>query len=369
MLEELSIETEPPSSEEPPGNKWNNWKWQFRNRLTSVNEIIKLIGPNEHISKIACQKFPVAITPYYFSLIKKYDPSDPIFKMSMPQAEELLEVMYEDPLCENDSSPTKCLIHRYNDRSLVVSTTICAMYCRYCTRKRTVGINEHSLDTDELIDIVTYLKNHPEISDVIISGGDPFTLETCKLEKIIRSIRSVDTVDIIRIGTKTPVVLPQRIDEDLVAMLKKYQPIFVNTHFNHPVEITSESKEACAKLIDSGIPVGNQSVLLKGVNDNKLVQEDLCRQLIKMRVRPYYLFQCDLVNGVEHFRTRISRGIEIMDHLRGRLSGIAIPQYVVDSPGGKGKIPILPNYLISQSPEKTILRNYKGELVEYPEPQ
>lgn len=367
-----SIETvesvEPPSSSEEPPGKWDDWKWQFKNRITSLEEIQKLIGPNEHISQLAANKFPIAITPYYFSLIKSYNDTDPIFKMCMPQDQELIETMYCDPLCEDAMSPIKCLVHRYSDRALLVSTTTCAMYCRYCTRKRTVGIKEHSLTTDELIDIINYLKQHPEVSDVIVSGGDPFTLETSKLERIIKSIRSVETVDIIRIGTKTPVVMPQRITDELVVMLKKYQPIFVNTHFNHPNEVTKEASEACQKLVDGGIPVGNQSVLLKGVNDNKLIQEALCRKLIKIRVRPYYLFQCDLVNGVEHFRTRISRGIEIMDHLRGRLSGLAIPQYVVDSPGGKGKIPILPNYLISQSPEKTILRNYKGELVEYPEP-
>lgn len=373
MESKETVETvEPPStsaSEEPPGKEWNNWRWQFKNRITSVEEIEKIIGPNEHISQLASKKFPVAITPYYFSLIKKFDNSDPIFKMCMPQNEELIETMYVDPLCEDSMSPTKCLVHRYSDRALLVSTTTCAMYCRYCTRKRSVGVKEHCLTTDELIDVIKYLKNHPEISDVIVSGGDPLTLETSKLERIIKSIRSVPTVDIIRIGTKTPVVMPQRITNELITMLKKYSPIFVNTHFNVPNEITKEASEACQKLVDNGIPVGNQSVLLKGINDNKFIQEELCRKLIKLRVRPYYLFQCDLVNGVEHFRTRISKGIEIMDHLRGRLSGLAIPQYVVDSPGGKGKIPILPNYLISQSPEKTVLRNYNGELVEYPEPK
>jgi lysine 2,3-aminomutase len=354
---------EPPSSEEPPG--WHDWKWQFKNRIKSVEKITKLIGRN--VSSIAANKFPMAITPYYFSLIKTFNETDPIFKMCVPQNKELIEIMCEDPLCEELTTPTKCLVHRYDDRALLISTTTCATNCRYCTRKRTVGIKKHVLTAKELKDVVAYLTSHPEVSDVIISGGDPFTLETRRLEKIIQAIRNIETVDIIRIGTKVPVVMPQRITDELVAMLKRYHPIFVNTHFNHPNEITKESSEACQKLVDNGIPVNNQSVLLKGVNDNKYVQEDLCRKLLKMRVRSYYLFQCDLVNGVEHFRTKISRGIEIMDYLRGRLSGLAIPQYVVDSPGGKGKIPILPNYMLSQSPEKVILRNYKGEIVEYPE--
>ena len=243
------------------------------------------------------------------------------------------------------------------------------MYCRYCTRKRSIGSTDHAIKDIELKAIVEYLRAHPEIKDVIISGGDPLTFETNRLERIVQSIRSVESVDIIRIGTKVPVVLPQRITEELVKMLKQYHPLFINTHFNHPVEITSQAKAACEMLVDNGIPVGNQSVLLRGVNDDKFIYEDLCRQLIRMRVRPYYLFQCDLVNGVEHFRTRVAKGIEIMEHLRGRLSGIAIPQYVIDSPGGMGKIPISPQYLISQTPEKVILRNFEGKIVEYPEPQ
>jgi len=369
--------TEPPgSSNEPPNRQfinctkqeWGNWKWQFKNRLKSIDDLLKVTGKIGNISILASEKFPVAITPYYFSLIREFDNSDPIFRMSMPQSEELEDNGVADPLCEDSMSPTGCLIHRYKDRALLISTTTCAMYCRYCTRKRTVGVKEHVIQSDELNRIVNYLKEHSEVSDVIVSGGDPFTLETNKLEKIISTIREVSSVQTIRIGTKIPVVMPQRVTSELVNMLKNYHPIFINSHFNHPNEITPESEEACRKLADGGFPLGNQSVLLKGVNDNKLIQETLCRRLIRMRVRPYYLFQADLVNGTEHFRTRISRGIEIMDHLRGRLSGIAIPQYVVDSPGGKGKIPILPNYMISQSPEKTILRNYRGELVEYPEP-
>ena len=369
------LAAEPPStveasSEEPPGKRrWDDWHWQLKNRITNVEEIKKLSGHALAISEKASEKFPVSITPYYFGLIKKFDISDPVFRMSVPQDAELAEVMSSDPLCEDQMMPVKNLVHRYRDRVLVVSTSFCSMYCRYCTRKRSVGSSDHVLNDFELNNIVVYLKEHPEVKDVIISGGDPFTFETERLERIIRAIRSVETVDVIRIGTKTPVVLPQRITSELVGMLKKYHPILVNTHFNHPVEVTERAKQACEMLVDNGIPVGNQSVLLRGVNDDKIVYEELCRKLIRMRVRPYYLFQCDLVNGVEHFRTRVAKGIEIMEHLRGRLSGIAIPQYVIDSPGGMGKIPILPTYLISQTPDKVILRNFEGKLVEYPEPK
>ena len=345
---------EEPPSEEPPG-----WRWQLRNKITEV--------PNG--SEKAAKKFPVSITPYYYSLIEKFDFSDPIFCMVAPQSEELAEVMFTDPLDEDGMSPVPGLVHRYPDRALIISTTFCSVYCRYCTRKRTVGVNDHIISKRQLDGIVAYLKAYPQITDVIISGGDPLTFDTKKLEEILKAVREVESVQIIRIGTKVPVVLPQRIDKELTDMISKYHPVFINTHFNHPREITKESRKACEMLVNAGIPVGNQSVLLKGINDDKFVYEELCRKLIQMRVRPYYLFQCDLVNGVEHFRTRVARGIEIMEHLRGRLSGIAIPQYVIDAPGGKGKIPILPNYLISQTPEKVILRNYQGEIVEYPEPK
>lgn len=359
-------EDEPPSSFRNVSEKnWKSWKWQFRNRLTSIDDIRGITG--QEISSKVFLKFPMAITPYYFSLIKKYDYSDPIFSMCVPNDLELNESMFSDPLCEEKTMPVKNLVHRYKDRALMILTTICSNYCRYCVRKRSVGDEEGFLSEENFEEMIGYLKNHPEIKDVILSGGDPFTLCTSKLVEIVERVRSVKSVDIIRIGTKTPVVLPQRINLELVSLLKKFHPIFINTHFNHPNEITIESREACEKLADNGFVVGNQSVLLKDINDNKFVYEKLCRELIKMRVRPYYLFQCDIVKGVEHFRTKVSRGMEIMDHLRGRLSGLAIPQFVIDSPGGFGKIPILPNYIISQSPEKITLRNYEGKIVDYPE--
>lgn len=336
---------------------WNNWKWQFANRLTSADVA------NENVSL----KFPVAITPYYFSLIKDYSLDDPIFSMCMPNPRELSEIMHNDPLGEDQMMPVKNLVHRYKDRALIITTTLCSMYCRYCTRKRTVGSKDHILTKDNLQEIVNYLQLHPEITDVIISGGDPFVFPDEKIEQIIREVRSVPSVQVIRIGTKTPVVMPMRITKQLARMLAKYHPIYVNTHFNHPNEITPESMKACETLVNHGIIVSNQSVLLKGVNDNKYVFEKLCRELFSHRIRPYYLFQCDLVNGVEHFRTKVAQGIEIMEHLRGRLSGMAIPQFIVDSPNGLGKIPVSPNYVLYQTPEKFVLRNYEGKLVEYPE--
>lgn len=358
---------EPPSCsglgffEQVSSEQWSDWKWQFANRLTSKS-LAKIIGEAP-----AAQKFPVATTPYYFSLIKKYDDSDPIYRMSMPHEQELIEVMKSDPLCEDDMMPVKNLVHRYKDRALVLLTSCCSMYCRYCTRKRAVGIKDYALSRENLEEIIKYLTEHPSIHDVILSGGDPFVMTTKGLESVIRAIRSVESVQIIRIGTKTPVVMPQRITDELVEMIQQYHPIYVNTHFNHPNEITKESRVACEKMVNHGIPVNNQSVLLRGVNDDKYVYEQLCRDLVKMRVRPYYLFQCDIVNGVEHFRTKVSKGIEIMEHLRGRLSGLAIPQFVIDSPGGYGKIPLLPNYVLYQTPEKIVLRNFEGKLVEYPE--
>jgi lysine 2,3-aminomutase len=249
-----------------------------------------------------------------------------------------------------------------------MATTMCSMYCRHCTRKRVAGYQESTISVAQLNDIAAYLRAHPEIKDVVISGGDPLTMPSVVLDRILSAVRSVPSVDIIRIGTRVPVVLPQRIANELTQTLAKYHPIWINTHFNHPNEITPEAQAACAKLANAGIPLGNQSVLLRGVNDSPQLMEELCRALVRMRVRPYYLFQCDLVRGVEHFRTPISRGIEIMEYLRGRLSGLAIPTYVVDTPHGGGKIPVLPNYVVSMSPTHTVLRNYEGMLVNYPEP-
>ena len=316
------------------------------------------------------KKYPLAITPYYLSLIRRPDVSDPVFAMSVPQISELLNPSFlsDDPLEEHQDMPVPGLVHRYPDRALVIVTTTCSSYCRHCTRKRVAGTREVAISPRRLEQVVAYLAAHPEITDVIISGGDPLTLTDEMLDDVLSSIRAVPSVEILRIGTRIPVVMPMRITESLVEILKRHHPLYVNTHFNHPSELTPSARRACTMLVDAGIPMGNQTVLLKGINDSPVVIEQLCRALIRSRVRPYYLFQCDLVRGVEHFRTPLSRGIEIMEYLRGRLSGLAIPSFVVDAPHGGGKIPLLPNYIVSTSPTHTVLRNFEGLLVAYPEP-
>ncbi len=352
--------------------KWNDWQWQIRNRIRRIDQLggyISSITSQAELEKVV-EKYPMAITPYYASLIERPDLSDPIYRMSVPNIQELYDPMClsEDPLEEHCDMPVPGLVHRYRDRALLIATTMCSMYCRHCTRKRIAGMRENSISPRRLRQVVEYLNMHPEISDVIVSGGDPLTMSDNAIESVLIALRSVPTVQVIRIGTRTPVVLPMRITDELVNMLKKYHPLWINTHFNHPKELTDDAMRACAKLADAGIPLGNQTVLLKGVNDDPMVIEKLCRGLIQTRVRPYYLYQCDLVRGVEHLRTSLRKGIEIMEYLRGRVSGIAIPTFVVDAPHGGGKIPVLPNYIISMSPTHTVLRNYEGLMVNYPEP-
>ncbi len=353
-------------------NNWNDWKWQIKHRIRTLEQLISYLPSlrNNHELSRVIQKYPMAITPYYASLIQQADSTDPILKMCVPQPEELFSpsCLSEDPLEENEDMPVPGFVHRYPDRALLIATSTCASYCRHCTRKRMAGTRECSISSRRLQQVTDYLLAHPEICDVIISGGDPLTMPTESLEAILSSLRSVKSVQIIRIGTRVPVVLPMRITDELVSMLRKYHPLWVNTHFNHPRELTSEAMTACGKLADAGIPLGNQTVLLRGVNDSAQIIEHLCRGLVNMRVRPYYLYQCDLVQGVEHFRTPLSRGIEIIEYMRGRVSGIAIPTFVVDAPHGGGKIPVMPTYVVSMSPTHTVLRNYEGLIVNYPEP-
>jgi len=357
---------------EAPAADWHDWRWQMRARIRTVEQLLERFPRLPHPDGVreALNRFQMAITPYYASLIEKLDASDPIFRMAVPQVQELINPAFleADPLGEEQHSPVPGLIHRYPDRALLITTSVCAMYCRHCTRKRVTGECESQLDAAHIPAMVGYLQAHPEIHDVIVSGGDPLTLATPTLERILAAIRSVDTIEVIRIGTRTPVTLPMRITDELTEMLRKYHPVWINTHFNHPRELTREAVAACARLANAGIPLGNQCVLLRGVNDDVRVMEALCRGLVKARVRPYYLFQCDLVPGVEHFRTPISKGIEIMEYLRGRVSGLAIPTYVVDTPGGGGKIPVAPTYMVSQSPTHTVFRNFEGMLMSYPEP-
>jgi len=371
-LAERSLAASPKLLEYIGESQWNDWRWQMKYRIRSVAQLqdyLPSLRMQRGLRDVA-EKFPLAITPYYASLIQSPDSSDPIFQMCVPQTQELLnpEFLSDDPLEEGEDMPVPGLVHRYADRALLIATTTCSTYCRHCTRKRVAGTREVTISARRLRQVVGYLTAHPEISDVIVSGGDPLTMATDALERVLMALREAPTVDIIRIGTRTPVAMPQRITEELVQMLRKYHPIWINTHFNHPRELTPEAAAACGRLVDAGIPLGNQSVLLRGVNDNPQTIEQLCRGLVRARVRPYYLFQCDLVRGVEHFRTPLSRGIEIMEYLRGRLSGLAIPSFVVDAPHGGGKIPLLPNYIVSMSPTHTVLRNFEGMLITYPEP-
>jgi len=353
--------------------QWHDWRWQMRNRIRNVDGLRRHFRMQDVPAGLeAAEKtFAMAITPYYASLMRRFDETDPVYLQSVPHGSELLApgLLFDDPLEEDHDMAVPGLVHRYPDRALLIATSTCAMYCRHCTRKRVAGARETTIGASGLKRIVKYLSDHPEIHDVIVSGGDPLTMDTAALERVLAAVRSVPSVDVIRIGTRTPVTMPMRITDELVAMLKNYQPLWINTHFNHPQEFSPLAAAALARLADGGIPLGNQSVLLRGINDDPKVIEELCRGLVKMRVRPYYLYQCDLVRGVEHFRTPLARGLEVMEYLRGRLSGFAIPTFVVDAPGGGGKIPVAPTYVISMSPTHTVLRNAEGMLVSYPEPQ
>lgn len=354
--------------------KWNDWRWQVSNRIETVEELKRYLPlTQQEIQGIedCLVTLRMAITPYYLSLIDTSDPNDPIRKQAIPTASELniSDGELSDPLHEDGDSPVPGLTHRYPDRVLLLVTDQCSMYCRHCTRRRFAGQNDKSLPMYQVDKAIDYIERTEAVRDVLISGGDPFLLSDDKLEHIIKRLRSIPHVDIVRIGSRTPIVMPQRITEDLVNMLKKYHPIWFNTHFNHPDEITKESIKACNLLADAGIPLGNQSVLLRGVNDCVHVMKKLVQELVKIRVRPYYIYQCDLSVGLSHFRTSVSKGLEIMEGLRGHTSGFCVPTFVIDAPGGGGKIPVMPNYVISQGFNKTILRNFEGVITTYEEPQ
>lgn len=353
--------------------EWNNWEWQVKNRIETVEELKKYIPLTEEEEegiRQCLQTLRMAITPYYLSLIDINDPDDPIRKQAIPTALEIHEAHADllDPLHEDEDSPVPGLTHRYPDRALLLITDQCSMYCRHCTRRRFAGQSDSSMSMERIDKAIEYIAKTTAIRDVILSGGDALLISDEKLECIIKKLREIPHVEIVRIGSRVPVVLPQRITPELVSMLAKYHPIWLNTHFNHPNEITEESSMACARMANSGIPLGNQSVLLKGVNDCMHVMKELVNKLVAIRVRPYYIFQCDLSMGLEHFRTPISKGIEIIEGLRGHTSGFCVPVYVVDAPGGGGKIPVMPNYVLSQSNNKVILRNFEGVITTYEEP-
>ncbi|MEA2012971.1 MAG: lysine 2,3-aminomutase [Verrucomicrobiota bacterium] len=355
---------------------WKDWKWHIKHRITNLETLEKLLNLNLPKNKRkqfleTLEKFPLSITPYYLSLIDTENlENDPVYMQAVANVKELdiVKSDMDDPLHEDKDSPVPGITHRYPDRVLFLVSNVCAMYCRHCTRKRKVGDVDSIPDKSDLEKGLEYIRNNPVVRDVLLSGGDPFLLSDDKLDYILTELDKIEHVEVVRIGTRTPVVLPYRITDDLVAMLKKHQPLWINTHFNHPKEITKSARIALAKLADAGIPLGNQTVLLSGVNDCPRIMRALVHKLVANRVRPYYLYQCDLSEGLSHFRTPVGKGIEIIESLIGHTSGFCVPTYVIDAPNGGGKIPVMPNYLISWSTNKVVLRNYEGVITTYKEP-
>ncbi len=361
-----------PAFRDIPDEKWNDWRWQLSHRLNTVEDFEKLFPLTEGEKKAlnSTSLFRVDVTPYFASLIDPDDPYDPIRRQVIPTEAEILPFtgMMEDSLAEDMHSPVPGLVHRYPDRVLMLITNTCASYCRYCTRSRLVGDPAQSFSSEDFEAQLDYLRSTPQVRDVLLSGGDPLTLAPKILERILRSLREIEHIEVIRIGSRVPVFMPQRITDDLTELLQQFHPLWLNIHVNHPNEITAELAEACDKLTRAGIPLGNQSVLLAGVNDDPYLMRRLVQDLVRIRVRPYYIYQCDLVEGAGHFRTPIARGMEIMEALRGHTSGFAVPTYVVDAPGGGGKIPLAPNYLLAMSDHKVVLRNFEGFITTYEEP-
>jgi lysine 2,3-aminomutase len=361
-----------PAFRDVPVAQWNDWRWQLGHRLNKAEELAQVfpLSDSERAALAQGGLFRVEVTPYFASLIRPEDPADPIRRQVIPTATELepFTAMMEDSLAEDRHSPVPGLVHRYPDRVLMLVTTQCASYCRYCTRSRIVGDPSEQFSSAEYEEQLDYIRRTPQIRDVLLSGGDPLTLAPKVLENLIASLRGIEHVEIIRIGSRVPVFMPMRVDEALCEMLEKYHPIWLNIHVNHPNEITPELAAATDKLSRAGIPLGNQSVLLAGVNDCVHIQRRLVQELLRIRVRPYYLYQCDLVEGAGHFRTPVAKGIEIVEGLRGHTSGFAVPTFVIDAPGGGGKIPLGPNYLLSMSDHRVALRNYEGYISVYEEP-
>lgn len=352
---------------------WNDWRWQLKNRITTLGQLERLmptLTPEEYAgTQLANHKLALAITPYFFNLIDPADEFCPIRWQVLPRVEETRTAAWEmtDPCGEDSHSPVPGLVHRYPDRVLFLVTDRCAAYCRYCTRSRLVS-NATGYDFhprfDEQID---YVRRHPEVRDVLLSGGDPLLLSDEKLEHLLSQLRAIPHVEFLRIGTRIPVFLPQRITPELCAMLRKYHPLFVSIHSNHPRELTTEVRDALGRLADAGIPLGNQSVLLRHVNDDPAVMTAHVQKLLMCRVRPYYVYQCDLISGSAHLRASVRRGLEVMEKLRGHTTGYAVPTYVIDAPGGGGKVPVSPDYVLSRNADRVVLRNYEGRIFEYPE--
>lgn len=378
---------EPEKAQEPPGcytllssspwdavssSQWQDWKWQLRNRVTRLEQLSSLVqltsGEIEGI-RSAGGKLAMAITPYFASLMDSNDPGCPIRRQAIPTRNESIVSPSDlvDPCGEDSHAPVPGLVHRYPDRVLLIVTDKCAMYCRYCTRRRQVGRRENHISSENLENAFRYIQSHREIRDVLISGGDPLLMEQAKLEAILSRLRAINHVEILRIGTRVPCTLPMRIDPSLAEMLREFHPLFMSLHFSHPKEITPEVKKACSLLADAGIPLGSQTVLLRGINDQPETMKKLFHELLKIRVRPYYLYQCDLAVGTSHFRTPVSTGLEILENLRGHTTGYAIPTYVIDSPRGGGKVPISPNYVIGSDNGELTFKNYEGKVFKYSE--
>ena len=357
-------------------DNWRDWKWQLKHSIQDLPTFERLSGitfPDEERRAVerTLARFPLSITPYYLSLIETDDyRNDPIFKQAFPSVDELLVQRCEtaDPLHEDQDSPAPGITHRYPDRVLFHISNICSMYCRHCTRKRKVGDSDFIPNRETLEAGIEYIRRTPQVRDVLLSGGDPLMLSDDYLDWILTEVGAIPHVEVIRIGSRMPVVLPYRITDSLLEVLKRHHPVWLNTHFNHPRELTDSSRTAVARLADAGIPLGNQSVLLRDVNDCPRIMRSLVHKLVANRVRPYYLYQCDLSEGLSHFRTPVGKGIEIIESLIGHTSGFSVPTYVIDAPGGGGKIPITPNYLLSWSANKVVLRNYEGVITTYQEP-
>lgn len=352
--------------------EWNDWHWQITNRIrhpAQLDRFLSLSSDEIAFIETSSSKLPIGITPYYLSLIHKENPSSPLRRTVIPSIQELYTTPEEadDPLCEDHQSPVPGLVHRYPDRVLLLALDFCSTYCRYCTRSRVVGRGSIHPSKGRLEMAMDYIRANPQIRDVLISGGDPLTLSDNRLSWILTDLRRIPHVEIIRIGTKVPAVLPQRITPQLVRMLRRFHPVYMSVHFTHPDECTPEAARACGMLADAGIPLGSQTVLLKGINDNIETMKELFHRLLKMRVRPYYLYQCDPISGSSHFRTPVEKGIEIIRGLRGFTSGYAIPTYVIDAPGGGGKIPVMPDYVVGSDGQDLLLQNYEGHLFRYPQ--
>lgn len=353
--------------------QWNSHTWQLKNRITSLSQLEEHLDLSEEERSgvlLSGTKLAMAITPHFFNLIDREDPGCPIRRQIIPRVEETLVSPYEmaDPCGEDGSMPVPGLVHRYPDRVLFLVTDRCAAYCRYCTRSRVVsGAGEQELETDHEA-AFRYLEEHTEIRDVLLSGGDPLLFSDKKLEKILERLRSIEHIEFLRIGSRVPIFLPQRITPELCEMLQKYHPLFLSVHVNHPRELTSEVKEGLERLANHGVPMGNQSVFLRGVNDSVEVMKTLVHKLLMCRVRPYYLYQLDLIQGSSHLQAPVAKGIEIIEGLRGHTTGYAIPQFVIDAPGGGGKVPVNPDYVLQRNSERVVIRNFEGRTFEYPEP-